>query len=83
MSSKVSFVFLPSLVVLRLLALFLFGIVLLVLLTVPRLGGCRLLVMWTAWLLLILILLVIVGMRLLVWEFLGVVDLVLYGKDFD
>ena len=49
-----------------LMVLFLLGIVLLVLLTVPRLGGYRLLVMLIAWLLLILILLVIVEMRLLV-----------------
>ena len=51
---------------LYLLALFLFGIALLGLLARPRLGGCRLLVMLLAYLLLILTLLVIVGVRLLV-----------------
>ena len=47
--------------VLWLVVLFLFGIVLLALLVVLRLGVCRLLVMFVAWLLLMLILLVVLG----------------------
>ena len=64
-------------------ALSLFGNVLLGLLTVLRLGGYWFLVMLIAWLLLILMLLVVEGVRLLVWEFMGSVRLVLLGKDFD
>ena len=52
-----------------LMALFLFGVMLLVLLFVLPLGGYQLLVRLVVWLLLILILLVVLGMRLLVWEF--------------
>ena len=55
-----------GLVVHCLMALFLYGIVLFALLVALRLGGYRLLVRSVVWLLLILILLVIVGMRLLV-----------------
>ena len=83
MSFWVSSVIPLSLVVLCFVALFLFGIVLLVLRIVLRLGGCRLLVMFIAQWLLMLILLVIVGVRFLHWEFIWIVGLVLFGQDFD
>ena len=70
-------------VVLWLVVLFLFGIGLLVLLVVLRHGVYRYLVLFVAWLLLMLFLLVSLGVRFLDWVFFIIVGLVLCGNDFD
>ena len=66
-----------------LMALFLCGIVLFVLLITLRPGGYQYLVRLVVWLLLILILLVIAVVRTLHLGFLWFVGFYLFGKDFD
>ena len=66
-----------------LLALFLFGIVLLVLLVRPPLGGYQFLVVLLIWLLLVLVLCRRLSLIVVVGRFSGLVVLVQDGKEFD